>query len=223
MVFYVIALSLALAALLAWLLSQYEQKRTAALQAVATSLGASFRPEATAEDKTLLAQSHLGSLGYGSRMTNVMETTRTGDLSITLFDYYYKTGSGRESRSWYQTVSRMQAPMLSLPQFQLYPESIFAKIAQAFGYRDIDFPEFPEFSRMYMVRGADEAAVRRVFTPALLQFCEQHRGISLEAALDRLLFFRVNYPVKPEALTTFVDDGKRVMALLFEATQPVAA
>ena len=204
---------------LAWVGVRGERKRTESLRAIATSLGATFRPNATAEDMALLAQSSLGSRGHGASMSNVMETARTDDLSITLLDYLYKTGGGKNTQILNQTVLRMQSPMLNLPQFLLYPESIFAKIAQAFGYSDIDFPAFPEFSKMYMVRGADEAAVRRVFTPAVIQFCEQHRGLSLEAKGDRLLFFRSVKLVKPEEVTAFLDHGKRAMALFFEATQ----
>ena len=215
-----IALSLGL---VIWLGLRGARKRTEGLQAIATSLAATFRPKATAEDMALLDQSHLRSHSHDPEMTNVMETARTGDLGITLLDYTYRTGFGKEAQVWNQTVLRMQSPMLHLPQFLLYPESIFSKIAQAFGYSDIDFPAFPKFSKMYMVRGADEATVRRVFTPAVIQFCEQHRGISLEAGGDRLLFFRLAKRVKPEAITTFLDDGKRMMALFFEATQTAVA
>lgn len=224
MISLVVVLSIiVLIALIIWLTLRRERKRTESMQAIAASLGLTFRPKGTAEDTALLAQSQLTSLGHRRTMTNVMEAARTGDLSVTLLDYLYVTGAGKYTQEWQQTVLRMQSPMLNLPQFLLYPESVFAKIAQVFGYADIDFPEFPQFTKKYMLRGADEAAVRRVFTPAVIQFCEQqHPGISLEAAGDRLLFFRSNQRVKPEELTTFLDDGKRLMALFFEATRAVA-
>jgi hypothetical protein len=219
---YTLLLTAAIIALIVYLALRFERKRSAALQAVATTLGATFRAQPTGEDKALLAQSQLGSLGHGRRVTNIMEAARTGEVSITLLDYVYQTGAGKYTQTWSQTVLHMQSPMLNLPQFMLYPETVFSKIAQAFGYSDIDFPEFPEFSKKYMVRGSDEAAVRRLFTPAIIQFCEQHPGTSLEGAIERLLFFRANKRAKPETITAFLEDGKRLMALFFEATRTAA-
>ncbi|MEY2520040.1 MAG: hypothetical protein QOF24_1799 [Verrucomicrobiota bacterium] len=200
---------------------RHDRQRSAALQTIATSLGATFRAAATAEDNALLTQTHLGSLGQNRRTTNIIESARTDDLSVTLFDYIYETGFGKYAQDTHQAVMRIQSPRLSLPKFLLYPESFFTKVAQSFGYIDFNFPEFPEFSKMYGLRGMDEAAIRHVFTPELIQFCREHPEINLEAYGNGFLLYRFE-TVKPEAIAAFLEQGKRITALIFAAVPPAA-
>jgi hypothetical protein len=199
-----------------------DKKRTDKIEAIAASLGFTFRRKATADDNALLAGSQLATHGHSRKICNIIEAARTDDLNITLLDYSYTVGSGKNAQTTQQTVMRMQSPMLNLPEFVVYPESIFSTIAKVFGYADINFPESLEFSKMYMLRGPEEAPIRQVFTPTVIQFCEQHRGISVESARDRLLFFRAGKRTKPEELEALITDGKQMMALLFDANQQSA-
>ena len=50
------------------------------------------------------------------------------------------------------------------------------KLCEMLGLKDIDFDSHPQFSKDYLLKGADEAAVRRCFHPAVLTFFEQHTG-----------------------------------------------
>jgi hypothetical protein len=199
----------------------FESKRRKKVEAAAKALGFTYRRKATPEDKTLLAGTQLATHGhaYSRTMCNLIEAARSDDLSITLLDYSYTTGAGRSSHTTQETVMRMQSPMLNLPEFVLYPESVLSKIAKAFGYADINFPEHPQFSKMFMLRGGDEAAIRQLFTRDVIELCEQHRGISLEAIGDRLLFFRAEKRIKAEQLEQFLADGKQILALFFQANR----
>jgi len=47
----------------------------------------------------------------------------------------------------------MDCNKLKLPFFELKPENTFHKIGQVFGYQDIDFEAFPNFSKGYLLRG----------------------------------------------------------------------
>ena len=103
-----------------------------------------------------------------------------------------------------------QSSNLCLPEFELRPEHFFHKIGQALGYSDIDFETHPEFSRRYLLRGPDEAAIRDFFQPELLSFFESNQGVSLEASGDRLIYYRARKRIKPEEVRAFMEEGFRV-------------
>jgi len=64
--------------------------------------------------------------------------------------------------------------------------------------------------------GTDEAGIRQVFTPAVIQECEQRAKLCMEASANGLLLYQKGRRIKPEELETFVNEGAR-MKSLFEA------
>jgi hypothetical protein len=195
-----------------------EKKRAEKESAVAASLGATFRRKGTQQDiAALLGNSHVASHGNTLTLSNLIEFPATDDRNIKLFDYFYCIGTGKNSTGFEQTIFRMESPSADLPEFLLHPESVFFKAAKALGAQDIDFPDFPEFNKMFSVQGADEDGIREVFTPDVIQFCQNHPGIILEGNTYRLLVYRSAKRVKPEVLTGFLDQGKQIGSLIFDA------
>jgi hypothetical protein len=208
-----------------WLMWRHERKRTERLRAIATSLGATFQPKGTDQEMAaLLAQSHVGSHGDTRRLTNLIEIAGTGDLNIKLFDYYYCTSTGRSSIVDEQTVVRIESPKLNLSELLLHPTSFLShKIGKAFGAQEINFPNFPEFSKMFTVQGADEPEVRRIFTPAVIQYCQGKPSNIIEGCGNRLLVYRSNKRIiKPDAITAFLDEGKQIASLIIGARASAA-
>jgi hypothetical protein len=192
----------------------FDRKRTKALEARARLLGFTFRRKATAEDQQLTAGSALTNIGRSRHLRNVIELPQSDGSRMTLFDFSYVIGSGKRNRNYQQTVTRVQSPMLNLPAFEMRPESVFLKIAATLGMKDIDFESAPNFSRIYLLRGQDEAAIRQVFTPELLRYCEANRGLWISGAGDLLWFHRENRRVKPEELETFVSRARETLQLI---------
>ena len=193
----------------------FDRKRTAKLQASVQALGGTYRAKATPEEKQLL-----GSTGWstasGSRMRNIVELPESEGAQLTLFDFWLPAGkSGSE-----QTAVRVQSDRLNLPKFDLRPESGAMKIAGAFGAQDIDIASAPNFSRMFRLRGDDEAAVRQLFTPAIIQFCETHARLRMAGSGDSLLYFREHERAKPDNLAPFIAQSREIAALF--ATAPHA-
>jgi tetratricopeptide (TPR) repeat protein len=182
----------------------FDRKRTAKLEAAARELGFAFRRKPTPEDKALPGGSALTTLGRGQTIRNIIELPEREGARCTLFDFTYIVGHGKNSKTYTQTVARIQSPRLQLPKFDLRPEGLLSKIAQSFGYRDIDFEGWPEFSRRYQLRSEDEAGVRRLFTTELLQHCEKNRGLWVSGGGDLLFIHRERQRVKPENITAFV-------------------
>lgn len=196
-----------------------EKRRTAKESAVAASLGATFRGKGSQEDiAALLGNSHVASHGNTLILSNLMEFPATSDRNIKLFDYHYTIGSGKSSTGFEQTIFRMESSGADLPEFILHPESFVYKVGKALGAQDIDFPDFPEFNKMFTMQGADEDGIREIFTPDVIKFCQAHPGIILEGNTDRLLLYRSAKRVKPDVLTGFLEDGKQIGSLIFDAT-----
>jgi hypothetical protein len=195
-----------------------DRKRSDKIQAVATRLGFTFRRKATDADKALIVGCQIANSGHSHITSNVLEAAQADELRMTLFDHVYTIGYGKSSQQYKQTVTRMQSPVLNLPSFVLFPESFFSKIGKLFGGTDINFPEAPQFSKKYILRGPDEAAIRALFTPALLQFFEgQERPLTIDAAGDTVFAHRTSRRAKPEELEGYVAEGKQILAKFFEA------
>jgi hypothetical protein len=195
-----------------------DKKRAEKIQALATRLGFTFRRKPTEADKMLIVGCHIANSGHGHITSNVLEAAHSDELRMTLFDHVYTVGYGKSSSQYNQTVTRMQSPMLNLPAFLLFPETFASKIGKLFGGTDINFPEAPLFSKKYILRGPDEAAIRSLFSPAVIQFLEQQqRPLLLDAAGDALFAHRTSKRAKPEEIEAYVAEGKQILSKFFEA------
>jgi MFS superfamily sulfate permease-like transporter len=97
----------------------------------------------------------------------------------------------RQSRSeTHVTVVHISETDLPIPDFALEPESFGTKFSELVGGKDIDFAEYPDFSRRYYLRGEPEKAVRNFFSESLVRFLEQHEEIHIECHKHRLLIYK---------------------------------
>jgi hypothetical protein len=147
---------------------------------------------------TLAVLPLVGDLKRG-RLTNVLRRTDDG-ATMTIAD---RTG-GRRQRVHVETLAVYESPRVAVPAFALRPESALDRITATFGSQDIDFAERPDFSSRYLLRGDDEAAVRRAFTLDVLRALERHPLCVLAGSGGRLAYLEPNYPVWPGALDAFV-------------------
>lgn len=211
--FIIVGLGLGLIALIMIVSMHYEKKRTESLKAVADSLSLSFSKIGSGSLLTSLNQFSLFSSGRSKKLSNVMHG-RFNDIDITIMDYRYTTGGGKHSHTWKQTVIQFQSGTLQLPGFALRPENLFHKIGGAFGYQDIDFDSRPAFSKQYLLRGVYEQAIRNTFTDEVLDFYERGKGLSTEGDDDRLIFYRADKRVAPQEISSFLNEGCRLLNLI---------
>jgi hypothetical protein len=141
-------------------------------------------------------------------------TGRAGDHEVKLLDYQYTTGGGNHSHTWRQTIALYPGAGTGLPDFVLAPENVLHKIGQIFGYQDIDFDSSPVFSSHYLLRGADEMAVRSVFSSDTLAFLEQERGWNVEVQGGNVGIYRAAKRCEPENLRAFLVASQAVLRAL---------
>ena len=197
------------------LVRRAERARTEALQQASLGLGLSFAAEGDLEQIKAVADLPLFGHGHSRHVTNVM-IGRTGSADVTVFDYQYTTGGGKESHTWRQTVVLYPGGARGLPDFVLAPENVFHKLGQMFGYQDIDFDSSPLFSARYLLRGPDEAAIRSAFTDEVRGFLEQEQGWTVEVRAGSVGIYRAGKRVKPEELFSRLEQSRAVLRALGE-------
>jgi hypothetical protein len=182
------------------------QRRTEALGAAAERMGWGFRE--TVPFKTIpdLDRFELFRQGHSKKLRNLL-TSPPGEPRAVVFDYAYTTGAGKSQATHHQTVFYATGERLALPVFSLRPEHFFHRVAGIFGYQDIDLERRPVFSRAFLLRGEDEAAVRTAFTDPVVDFFEQKTRVCAAGTAHELLYWLPGRRLPPEELETFVAEG----------------
>ena len=195
------------------LIRRYEARRTRHIQAALSSLGFTLNQGREGLYVRFLSLFKIGQRGHSREISNHFDSDRPGGMTY-LMDYTFVEGSGKGRRVFRQTVAVIFNERLELPVFVLAPQKFFSWLAQRFGAHDINFEGFPRFSGTFKLQSDDEAAVRAVFTPAVLKELEHHPGITLEGRPGYLLVFRPKKRVAPKNFPRFLEEALQ-LALLF--------
>jgi hypothetical protein len=184
--FFVVFVAIVIAAVI--YASIAARKRREELFALAVRLGLGFRQE---NDRTLAARfGFLDKLAQGSNRYafNVLSGDYRGH-EVLVFDYHYETHSTdskgrRQTQHHYFSFFILMLPM-SFPELRITREGIFSKIAQAFGYDDIDF-ESAEFSRCFCVRSKDKRFAYDICHAQMMEYLLANRDLSIEIEANAL-------------------------------------
>ena len=187
---------------------QLEKRRREALRATAAQLGLDFIETDETSLQSGFAGFNLFARGRSPKIRNIIYGRVDGHVEVMVFDYAYTTGSGKNRKTYGQTVGFFQSDHLLMPEFVARPEGLFDKIGQVFGYHDIDLPLHPEFSRRFILRGTDEGAIRDFFSPHVVRFFEDNTGLSIEAKADRFILYRPARRLKPEEWPQWLGKGR---------------
>ncbi len=165
-----------------------EKKRREQLAALALRLGLRFSP---ARDYSIPARFvFLKRVAQGSNRYafNVLTGESKGE-QVLIYDYHYETTSTnskgrRQKTSHYLSIYLILLPK-SFPELTISREQIFSKIAQAFGYDDIDF-ESHEFSKTFCVRSGDKQFAYDFCNTSMMEYLLANQDLSLEVERDTL-------------------------------------
>lgn len=158
------------------------RKRREALAALALRLGLSYRAD---DDRSLAERfEFLNALAQGSNRYafNVLSGVYQG-YDVLVFDYHYETHSTdskgrRQTHHHYFSFFILMLPQ-SFPELRITREGWLSKIAQAFGYDDIDL-ESAEFSRAFCVRSKDKKFAYDVCHGQMMEYLLANRDLSIE-------------------------------------------
>jgi hypothetical protein len=164
------------------------RKRREAMAALGARLGLRFDPNKNYE----LAQRYrfLTKLRSGSNRYafNILAGNYQGH-DVTAFDYHYETHStdskGRHRTHHHYFSFFILHSSASFPELVIGREGFFSKIAQAFGYDDIDF-ESHEFSRKFCVRSQDKKFAYDVCNARMIEYLLSNTDLTIEIERDAL-------------------------------------
>jgi hypothetical protein len=158
------------------------KKRREELGALAMRLGLAFSSD---PDRELAARfQFLNRLAQGSNRYafNVLSGNYGGD-SVLVFDYHYETHS-TDSKGRTQTHHHYFSFFILLlranfPELTIGSEGVLSKIAQTFGFDDIDF-ESHEFSRKFCVRSKNKKFAYDVCHPRFMEYLLANEDLTIE-------------------------------------------
>ena len=153
--------------------------------------------------------------GQRRKASNLIEGD-SGEVKISIFDYEFTAGTDKYKTVYKQTIIALRSKRLHFPKFQMRPEMFLDKLGPVMGLQDLDFETHPEFSKLFVLEGSDEASIRDFFTPAVLEFFERHPNNSLEACDDTLFFYR-------DQIVREAEELKDLLALAYETYHALSA
>jgi len=189
--------------------SYFIRRRREALTSVALEIGFNYEGGSwTNKEQSPHLETALFASGNGPEFRNVMTGSASG-FRISLFDFKYTVGAGRESQNIKQTVAAFTRGDLSLPEFAMQPKGLMQKIGNALVHKDIPFDSNGEFSRRFRVRSPEVERTRELFTPELLVFLgtlDPKTKWRLEGNTGTLIVYRAGKRVKPRDFRKFLEE-----------------
>ena len=186
------------------------KKRTEAMCAVAESLEMKFEAKKCDPSTLGLDGIDLFEQGRSRKVLNLIKGTFE-DTNAFIFDYHYVTGGGKNSSHHSQTVIAYEICSkdgFQLPQFTCKPERFFHKFADMFGFEDIDFEQYPEFSKAYRLKGENEDSVRKIFNETVIRQleAESEQRWNVDGSGEWLVIHKNDRIIKPEDCPQFLLD-----------------
>lgn len=158
------------------------KKRREAFAVLAHRLGLTFSPGRDANMARHFG--FLDKLAQGSNRYayNILFGNFKG-YPVHAFDYHYETYS-TDSKGHRQTDHHYFSCMVlalerTFPELTIAREGFFSKIAQAFGYDDIDF-ESHEFSRTFCVRSKNKKFAYDFVHARMMEYLLQNQDLAIE-------------------------------------------
>ena len=81
----------------------------------------------------------------------------------------------------------------NVPEVELCSEGRIVRAISQLGESKVDFPDHPQFSKHYWVRGEDIVAIRSLLSPTALSFLAMHPGWHIEGKAHGMLMYTDKY------------------------------
>jgi len=203
---------LSIGGLLFFIAHKQAKKRSAAFAQIAASLDMRFSEKSDGPIGLGLGGMSFFKKGRSKKITNLMRGA-FADVDCLVFDYRFTTGSGKSSHTHNQTVVAFDIVGSKLPEFSSKPEHFFHKFANMLGFEDINFEEYPKFSKKYRLNGEDETSVRSIFNREVIELLENQtdKPWSVDGKDNWLVIYHPDKRVKPEDCSQFLLDATTLL------------
>jgi hypothetical protein len=188
------------------------RKRREAFMVLAARLGLRYEPFKSRDMANRYKFLDKLRRGYNRYAYNILSGSYK-EHELTLFDYHYQTGSGKNTQHHYFSFFILHLPV-SFPELIIGPEGIFSKIAQSIGYDDIDF-ESHEFSRKFCVRSKDKKFAYDACNARMIEYLLANYDLTIEIENDALAI-SFSKRLKPEQIEPNLNRLIEIRSLLPE-------
>jgi hypothetical protein len=225
------------------------KQRQEDMQAVAENLNLQYSLIGNDSIAPLLANLEFFSQGTDLKVNNLIRgnVMRHGNpVTVAIFDYQYTLGLDRKYTriryekdlcsvekvnnidNFLQTVIVLYDESLDLPGFKLRPRYLMDKLENLFRFDEINFDDYPDFSKDYRLQARNVGGVEDLFQPNLIRFYEGNK-ICTEANGNYVVIYPFNDGtssqrvsenftdsrlVQPDRIKFYLNSGLRLLNLL---------
>jgi hypothetical protein len=193
-----------------------QRRRRAAYEEFSLVRGFRFEPERPEGERRF--RDVFESFNEGRRRTWGYTISGTKNQApFIAFEYQWVTGGGKNSSAHRLSGIVWERDDISFPKFALSPEGWFSRLGEIFGMQDIDFPESPDFSKAYRLKGPDEPAIRQLFTPEIRRFFEASPDQHVAGGGRFLFWWRGRRLPSAGELDEWLEQGDHVRRRFFKS------
>jgi MFS superfamily sulfate permease-like transporter len=138
---------------------------------------------------------------------------------IDVSDITLTQGAMQDREDTHITVVHVSEIDVSIPEFALEPEGLWSKFAEISGGRDLDFHEYPIFSKKYYLRSESEGSVRQFFTESVIRFLENREEMHIECHRNKLLFYKKRDVLESSEITYVVQFAEDFLSVVYQKNE----
>lgn len=183
-----------------------EKRRTKALKKLAGKKGYSFIEKGTEQLPLMNISRTAKNASYG----NIISGDLNG-IAFKMYDYEYQTNMGNKSKVYSQTIIAMPKEILD---FSLSRESALDRFIPMVSQMDIDFQEYPEFSKKFRLIASDKTAIKNIFTKEVVdKLLALPQRFALEVREGTMYYYVPSYPMQQKDFDNYLDQGTKTLAI----------
>ena len=177
-------------------------KRQLQLDALAHEKGWVYK-EAAATQKRMLRDHPVYQTTSVERVYNLIEGP---NKQLSLFDINYSEGAFIAKENIQTTLLRVQLER-EIPVFSFDRELLLEKLSHLAGIHDIDFPDYPEFSRDFYVQGNNPQKIRAFFDAKMVSFFSAYGFYHIMSNGRELIVRQFLRPATPAEAAAMIEFG----------------
>ena len=177
-------------------------KRQLQLEALAHEKGWVYK-EAAATQKRMLRDHPVYQTTSVERVYNLIEGP---NKRLSLFDINYSEGAFIAKENIQTTLLRVQLEG-EIPVFSFDRELLLEKLSHLAGIHDIDFPDYPEFSRDFYVQGNNPKKIRAFFDAKMVSFFSAYGFYHIMSNGRELIVRQFLRPATPAEAAAMIEFG----------------
>jgi MFS superfamily sulfate permease-like transporter len=177
-------------------------KRQLQLEALAHEKGWTYKEAETAQ-RRLLRDHPVYQTTSVERVYNLIVGP---DKQLSLFDINYSEGAFIAKENVQTTLLRVQLDK-EIPVFSFDRELLLEKLSHLAGIHDIDFPDYPEFSRDFYVQGNNPQKIRGFFDARMVSFFSAYGFYHIMSNGKELIVRQFLRPATPAEAAAMIEFG----------------